>query len=259
MWSLLKRQFEGLSHLRQYVRELSWSADEYRGLLAKRVESYLDRRDEWGKAKRYFPLDHTKREIQLIGLIFADPMPWGGDKRGRHPHQILHTLSRHRPRWLIGLCKEAAKSAVVSWRKKIGLDDITSVLAVFGQQRIDDTIAEFQAQCPQVGELVSAFSRQNERYQTDDLIKTIKNRILGGVHPQIVGISGAPDAVEIAHFLFQIGFLTARRDLSGGHYQHLAYAEAPHLLSDRTNFDDGVSWEIHPVFRQVLRLQNVPT
>ncbi|MCA3019218.1 MAG: hypothetical protein ING62_11290 [Rhodocyclaceae bacterium] len=160
---------------------------------------------------------------------------------------------------MIELCKEAAKSAVVSGRKKIGLDDITSVLAVFGQQRIDDTIAEFQAQCPQVGELVSAFSRQNERYQTDDLIKTIKNRILGGVHPQIVGISGAPDAVEIAHFLFQIGFLTARRDLSGGHYQHLAYAEAPHLLSDRTNFDDGVSWEIHPVFRQVLRLQNVPT
>ena len=79
------------------------------------------------------------------------------------------------------------------------------------------------------------------------------------VHPQIVGINGLVSEVEVAHFLFQIGFLTARRDFSDRHYEHLAFADAPHLLKDRTNLDDGVTWEIHPVYRQTLKLQNVPS
>jgi hypothetical protein len=165
----------------------------------------------------------------------------------------------HRPRWLIELCKEAANGIKIAKKSKIGLDDLTRVLPAFGQRRIDDAIAEFGSQCPQLSELISAFSRQNERYTTDELIKTLRNRIMTAVHPQIVGSTPPSNEVEVAHFLFQIGFLTARRDLSEKHYEHIAYAEAPHLLKDRTNLDDGVTWEIHPVYRQTLKLQNVPT
>lgn len=259
IWAILRRQFEGLSHLQQYICELSWTSEEYRSLLAKRIQSYLERRDKWGSSKNLFALDLTKREQQLIALAFQDPMPWGGDARMRQPHVILHTLSKHRPRWLIELCKEATKSAKAARRTKIGLDDITSVLPKFGQGRIDDAIAEFQSQCPQVGELISAFSRQNERYSTDELIKTLRNRVFGAVHPQIVGVSSPAREMDVAHFLFQIGFLTARRELGNENYEHLAYANAPHLLKDRTNIDDGMTWEIHPVYRQTLKLQNVPT
>lgn len=186
-------------------------------------------------------------------------MPWGGDTRMRQPHVILHTLSKHRPRWLIELCKEAASNLDTNKKQKIGLDNITSVLPAFGQRRIDDAVAEFNAQCPQISELLSAFSRQYERYTTDELVKTLRNRVMTAVHPQIVGLSASPTEVDVAHFLFQIGFLTARRDFSNGHYEHLAFADAPHLLKDRTNLDDGVTWEIHPVYRQTLRLQNVPS
>lgn len=259
IWAILKRQFEGLSHLQQYICDLSWTADDYRSLLARRIQSYLERKGQWEKTKRYFPPDQTKREIQLIALVFEDPMPWGGDLRLRHPHIILHTLSKHRPRWLVELCKEAASNLNVSMKSKIGLDDITAVLSAFGQRRIDDAVAEFGSQCPQLSELLSAFSRQNERYTTDELIKTLRNRVMMAVHPQIVGITSPTSEVQVAHFLFQIGFLTARRDFPDRHYEHLVYAEAPHLLKDRTNLDDGVTWEIHPVYRQTLRLQNVPT
>ncbi len=258
IWAILKRQFEGLSHLQQYICDLSWTADDYRSLLARRVQSYLERKELWANTKRFFAPDQTKRERQLIALAFEDPMPWGGDLRLRSPHVILHTLSKHRPRWLVELCKEAAKS-LKGTKAKIGLDNITSVLPAFGQRRIDDAIAEFHSQCPQVGELISAFSRQNERYTTDELIKTLRNRVMGAVHPQIIGATPPVSEVEVAHFLFQIGFLTARRDYSEEHYEHLAYADAPHLLKDRTNLDDGVTWEIHPVYRQTLKLQNVPT
>lgn len=164
IWAILKRQFEGLSHLHQYICDLSWTADDYRSLLARRVQSYLERKGEWSNSKKFFALDQTKREKQLIALAFEDPMPWGGDLRMRSPHVILHTLSKHRPRWLVELCKEAAKSIKVAKKTKIGLDDVTSVLPAFGQRRIDDAIAEFNSQCPQVGELLSAFSRQSERY-----------------------------------------------------------------------------------------------
>ena len=69
---------------------------------------------------------------------------------------------------------------------------------------------------------------------------------------------GKPAAMEVAHFLFQIGFLTARRDISPDSYEHLAYSDNPALLNARTNVDQGFSWEVHPVFRQVLKLKNVP-
>jgi hypothetical protein len=259
IWSILKRQFEGLSHLQQYICDLTWTADDYRSLLARRVQSYLERKDQWANIKKYFPIDQTKRELQLIGMAFEDPMPWGGDFRIRQPHVILHTLSKHRPRWLIELCKEAAKGLKSAKKTKIGLDEITAVLPAFGQRRIDDAIAEFGSQCPQLSELLSAFSRQNERYTTDELIKTLRDRIMAAVHPQIVGVPPPANEVAIAHFLFQIGFLTARRDISENHYEHMVYADAPHLLKDRTNLDDGVSWEIHPVYRQTLKLKNVPT
>lgn len=259
IWTILKRQFEGLSHLQQYICDLTWTADDYRSLLARRVQSYLERNDQWTKTKKYFALDQTKREEQLIALAFEDPMPWGGDHRMRSPHVILHTLSKHRPRWLVELCKEAANHLRITKKTKIGRDDITTVLPAFGQRRIDDAVAEFSSQCPQVSELLSAFSRQNERYTTDELINTLRNRVMAAVHPQIVGTTQPASEVEVAHFLFQIGFLTARRDFSATHYEHLAYSDAPHLLKDRTNLDDGVTWEIHPVYRQTLRLQNVPT
>lgn len=164
IWAILKRQYEGLSHLQQYICELSWTADDYRSLLARRVQSYLERKNQWTKTKRYFAIDQTKRDQQLIALAFEDSMPWGGDFRMRSPHVILHTLSKHRPRWLIELCKEAAKGINLTKKTKIGLDDITTVLPAFGQIRIDDAIAEFGSQCAQIGELLSAFSRQNERY-----------------------------------------------------------------------------------------------
>lgn len=258
IWTIIKRQFEGLSHLQQYICELSWTSDEFRSLLARRVQGYLERKGEWESNKKYFPMDQTKRELTLIGLVF-DQMPWGGDEKLRPPHAVLHTLSRHRPRWLVELCKVAAKRLNIDKNSRIGIDELTEVLPAFGQRRIDDAIAEFGAQCPQLSEVISAFSRQNERYTTDELIKLLRDSVIPAVHPQIVGVTAPADAVAVAHFLFQIGFLTARRDIAEDSYLHLAFADAPHLLKDRTNLDDGVSWEIHPVYRQTLQLKNVPT
>jgi hypothetical protein len=188
-------------------------------------------------------------------MVFDDPMPWGRDQ-SRSPTTILYTLSRRRPRWLVELAKHAAAGALKAGRERINFDDINAVLPEFGQRRIQDTVAEFRSQCSEIEELLTAFIGEPEWFSTADLISTIKNRVLQGVHPKIAGIIGIASAVEVAQFLFQIGFLTARIDHSGGHYEHVAYADNPALLSARTNIDQGYTWEIHPVFRQVLKLKN---
>jgi hypothetical protein len=68
-------------------------------------------------------------------------------------------------------------------------------------------VAEFSPQCPQLRELIAAFSRQSEEYGTNDLIDTISRRVLPSVTPAIAGVMGNPRPIEIAAFLFQIGFL----------------------------------------------------
>lgn len=257
VWAIVKREHESLSHVEQYIIDLSWTQNDYYELLGKRVEGYLRRNGKWDEIEKTLQANSEVRNKQLISLIFDDPMPWGYDKN-RPPAVILYTLSRHRPRWLIELWKVAASSAAKARRKRINFDDIQGELEAFGKRRIEDTIAEFKSQCPQLEELLVAFMDQTERFSTDDLIKTLQNRVLQAVHPRIIGILGPPSPREVAHFLFQIGFLTARRDFSNGEYEHLAFVDAPSLLDARTNIDQGCSWEIHPVFRQALRLKNVP-
>lgn len=258
VWSIVKREYESLSHVEQYMTDLQWTLDEFRTLIARRIEGYLERTgqlqafDELIKENR----NEIRRERILVGLVFKDPMPWGIDRQ-RPAATTLYTFARQRPRWLVELWKVSAKSAHKAGSKIIDLPHINGELESFGQRRIDDTVAEFKSQCPQVEDLLVAFVDEPEWFSTEDLIKKIKDKIIEkGIQPRISGVTGAASAWEIAHFLYQISFLTARKDIGDGYYEHLSYATNPRLLSAKTNLDQGHSWEIHPVFRQALKLKN---
>lgn len=259
IWKIVKREYESLSHAEQYMCDIRWTLEDITRLLAKRVQGYFERRDEWEKAKLELPAAIDVREKSLIYLVFDSSMPWGGTNRERPTQIILNTLSRGRPRWLIELCKVSAESAHNRSASRIGYGDLMDQLEEFGKRRIDDTIAEFTSQCPDIENLITAFSQQNERFATDALLKLIDNRILQSVNPKIFGVLGKPSNKEVAHFLFQVGFITARRDFENDQYEHISFYENPDLLKSKTNLDDGVSWEIHPVFRQALKLKNVET
>lgn len=258
VWKIIKREYEALSHVEQYIHDLQWSLDDIETLIAKRVEGYLIRHNTWEDAKKLLSKKPDRQCEQLLSLIFEEPMPWGLE-RTRPAKIILYTLSRHRPRWLVELCKVSSKEAKKNNHDRIYFNDIDNVLEDFGKRRIDDTIAEFKSQCPEIEELLSAFANQGERYSTADLLTTITNRILQGTNLKIEGILGTPSNKEVAHFLYNIGFLTARRDNPDGSYDHISFDMEPTLLKSRTNIDQGVSWEIHPVFRQALRLKNIQT
>jgi hypothetical protein len=247
-WSTISHDFEGLSKVEQYCEDLRWTEADIRDLLAGRIRGYLSRTNQYQRVA-------SQRADDLVALVFQSPMPWGGREAHRPPHVPLATLSRRRPRWAIELCREAAGNAANVGRTKVEIADINGCLEQFGKRRIGDTVAEYSPQCPQIAELIAAFSQQSEEYATDELLKTVSNRVLTSVTPNIVGVLGQPRAIDVAAFLFQIGFLTARRQLEDG-YEHITYVDQPGLLRDRTNIDDGVRWEIHPVFRQALQLRD---
>jgi hypothetical protein len=258
VWAIIKREFESLSHIEQYMHDLSWTANQFQQLLAARVTSYLKRTHQWDTVSKALPHEEFLRHQALIGMAFDDPMPWGGGERKRPPHIVLWTLTAHRPRWLVELCKESGKAAAARQAKRINWDDISAQLSAFGRKRIEDTVAEFKSQCPQIEELLGAFSRQQDLYSTDELLKTIHNRIVQAVNPSLVGLLGRPSDLDIAHFLFQIGFLAGRRDYGEYEgYDHVTYRENPALLKARTNIDDGLRWEINPVYRDVLNLRRI--
>jgi len=258
VWKIIKREYEALSHIEQYIHDLNWSDEKLQELIAKRVEGYFKRKEIWEDSEKHLSKNIIRKKEQLLQLIFEDPMPWG-IKRERPAKIVLSTLSRHRPRWLIELSKESSKVAKKKGHNKIYFEDIDEIIEEFGRKRIDDTIAEFKSQCSDIEEILSAFANQDERYSTADLLKTIKNRIIEGTNLKIEGVLGNPTAKDVAHFLYQIGFITGRKDHSDGTYDHISFDKEPTLLKSRTNIDQGVQWEIHPVFRQPLNLKNIAT
>lgn len=265
-WAIIKRKYEALSKVEPYVVDLQWSQSQLEKMLANRVRSFLARNN--GLAVSSGRLN-TMSAQELVAIAFDDTMPWGrkhlqegivGEIEEQHkrrsPSVIISTLARYRPRWMIELCKLAAKNAIKRHRERIGLDDLTGKLEEFGKTRIDDLIAEFRAQCDKIEILIQSFKGKPEQFKTDELVKHIKSN-LGGRDIRIAGISGRPSDTEIIRFLFQIGFLTARRDLSTGEYRHYSFFDEPTLLSDGAN-DLGASWEVPSCFRQALQLKNAP-
>ena len=254
VWQILRRSYEGVSHFRESILPLEWSLGDCEIMVSRRVEAYLQRSGEWSRIGRTLPHGHRRTEA-LNALLFETPMPWGKDS-WRPATVVLYTLSRHRPRWLIELIKESAKKTHKRGGSKINWDDVKDVLGTFSKNRFDDTIIEFKSHSAELPELLTAFASQSERYTTDELLKLLRDSVIQQVHPKIAGYAFPVQPREVAQFLFEIGFLSARLDRPDGSYEHTTFADHPDLLDSRTNIDQGYSWEIHPVFRQTLKLRS---
>jgi hypothetical protein len=261
VWTIVRAEAESLSKAEQYMRDLVWDEPLMRSVLAKRIEGYLERSNL--KAALYALCNDRGaiREEKLIRYVFQQEMAWGYDverhvAKYRPPHVVMCTLSQMRPRWMIELAKAAAKVAKAAGEPVIRIEHISGILAGFGQRRIADLSAEYSSLCPQIGEIITAFAGQSEDFKTADLHRTIENRVLPGLAVSVSGVGGVTKPSQVAALLYEIGFLTARQALPDGKYQHYSFAEKPDLLHSRANIDQGMSWEIHPVFRQALGLRS---
>ncbi|HWD38752.1 MAG TPA: hypothetical protein VG944_07880 [Fimbriimonas sp.] len=257
-WSALYANIEDMTHIRDSLVSLEWQTQDIRNILSKRIESYLIRTNQIGFSRRNN--GPRLREEEIINLLFPGPWKWAKhtdfDDGFRPSFVTLSNLCRDRPRWLIELCKEAALRARKRESEVIDKDDVVRSLSDFGRRRLLDIEGEFKAESAQIGTIINGFRGQNESYKTDELLKLIKNRVTNLADVRISYENGRCSPIQVGHFLFKIGFLTARKDTDQGTYRHFSYAERPDLLRDPANLDQGCSWEVHPIYRQTLEMRD---
>ena len=254
VWTLIRRYDESLDKFEQYVEDIVWSQADFRTLLAKRIEYQMSVL----KVPETSPPGHaTKVEIEehLIDKVLEKRVEWADSDR--RTYTVIYTLSYHRPRWAIQLCKLAQKEAINQGVDKINKSHIDTVWGNYGNKRIADLVAEHKHQCAQIEEIVVGFRGAERRMTRDKLLVWIKDHIAAHMTPVIEG-NAVKAPLEIAHFLFRLGFIVARaEDSDSERFEHYYFSDMPDFLSTRTNADFGAVWEIHPCYREALDIKKL--
>jgi hypothetical protein len=254
VWSIIRRYDESLDKMEQYVQDINWSLPDFRKLLYKRIKSQFDL-IKYNITERKTAYSQEENEEYLINYLFVPKMDWSG--KDVFTYHVIFTLSYERPRWAIQLCKLAQDSALLRNSIKIDKDDINDIWAEYGKKRISDLVAEHKHQCRQVEELVNAFRGCERLLTRADLCDWINRRILDHLSPTIEGEIISKSSIPIARFLYRIGFIIARSNSPDGSYEHYHFHEMPDFLSSRTDSDFGLSWEIHPCYREALDIKKL--
>ncbi|HEA3131972.1 TPA: hypothetical protein RVR73_003302 [Aeromonas hydrophila] len=251
VWSILAQHDEALDKCEQYMLDLSWSTDETGRILERKIHSYLMR--YYPNNHAYGALDLVKNRNEIRNVVFKEPFHWThGPLESFRP---IHILSAGRPRWAAQLCKHAGKDALSKNSYKISDGNVRAVLKRYGQFRIDDLYKEYRHQCNQIESIVESFSGGNTKYSTEELNNHITDKIIKLVGlPKIDGFSAENGALSISKFLYRIGFIMARDEEDKTGLGFVKFEDRPNLLSSKSNLDDGLIWEIHPSYRDVLRI-----
>lgn len=254
VWSVLAQHDEALDKCEQYMLDLHWSTAETGRILENKIHSFF---------VRYYPDDVRFSSLQpemdgdaIRKLIFKEPFPWGPN-RFLESFRPIHILSAGRPRWAAQLCKLASKNAFDNGVTHISVGHIRSVLRAYGQLRVNDLYKEHRHQCAVLQDIVESFSGGTHRFTTDALLDHIAENVIRRIGiPKIDGVTAEMGQMAVAHFLYRIGFIAARDESDTAGLGFIRYEERPNLLATRVNLDDGLPWEIHPSYRQVLRINS---
>lgn len=246
VWSVVKRTDEALDKCEQYMVDIAWSTDEARRLLVKKVSSYIQRTPGLPKWVYNVPFN------DMLALVFNPLVRWGDNEVP--VDRPIHILSAGRPRWAAQLCKMAAEQAATNQRSRIGIQEIKAVLNDYGRFRLDDLYREHSHQYPGLQRLIESFAGGPRRYSTAELLEHVSRRVIKiqGL-PEIDGATVVNGALDVGRFLFKIGFIHARDDANSSP-RFVRFEDRMDLLTTTANLDDGLSWEIHPSYRTILRI-----
>jgi hypothetical protein len=251
VWSILAQYDESLDKCEQYMIDLQWSTVETGRILENKILSYF---------QRFYPDNAAFATLRLgvdqnaiFRLVFKDPFYWG--PRPIEAFRPIHILSAGRPRWAAQLCKLAGKDAFAKQAERIALGHIKFVMRDYGQSRVSDLYKEHRHQCPNLQDIIETFSGGPAKFSTQELLEHVTLKVIRrwGL-PVIDGVSASGGSLSLAHFLFRIGFIAARDESEVTGLGFIRYEERPNLLSSTSNLDDGLDWEIHPGYRDVLRI-----
>jgi hypothetical protein len=249
---------EDLDKCDQYLTDITWSASQLESILTHRILAYVKRSFPAAEAASWTVADHAEK---ILNLVFVPRMRWGyASVPAAH---VLRILAGGRPRWIAQLCRMAGEYAARERQERITRHHVNLSMPLFGQRRLADLYKEHQYQFADLKALLESFSGGPSNYSTAALLHRIADKYLSrgrSSHvPPIDGVEYFND-LQLARFLFKIGFVNgsdADYQRRGGP-QFLSFEERADLLEVDTNLDDGMSWEVHPAYRNALRIKAGP-
>ena len=257
VYFLLRTSDESTDKLEGSVVWFTWTNHEILALLAKRVETFFGREVDENHLLAMSQPELANLLTPVITTTFRGVGKW----QNIPTYKVLMSLIRKRPRDLVKLCSLAARHASEHNREVIITEDLRSVFEEYSLGRVQDTINEFRSELPEIERLILNMKPNRiERsaaagyvYSTDLLFKKIEN-ITGQGQFALAGRHTATPK-ELAHFLYKINFLTARKRRSDGGLDRKYFEENRYLSNTFTDF--GYEWEVHPAYRWALQPDDI--
>lgn len=258
VYFLVRTSDESTDKIEGSVVWYSWTNHEILILLIKRVLTYFD--------KEFNESNLLNTAQQHLGFYLDDVMEprfqGHGKWENKQMYKILMSLIRKRPRDLVKLCTLAAREAAKSKSRIIRTEHFKAIFEDYSQGRIQDTINEYRTELPLIEKLlfgmkptkkVSHLYTDSFVFTTNELRQKINNIIQQN---RFIFANGKiANAQDLAHFLYKINFLTARKVLEDGEIDRKYFEENRYLSSSFVDF--GYDWEIHPAYRWALQPDNI--
>jgi hypothetical protein len=254
VWSSLRKN-EDLDKCEQYVTDISWSASDLKIILSKKIFSYHERNSLSHLSK--LGVDYRTDADRVLEFAFTRRMNWSGGSVP--PFRPIYILSAGRPRWMSQLCRLSGIEAAKRKKTSIGLAEIRNVLKTYSRFRLSDIYKEHSHQYIELEKLIETFSNSPSRYSTSELLRQLAVNYVNKIGAKNIPIlDGFPYSypMQLAHFLYKIGFIVGRKEHKGdsGNADFVRFEERPELLTDSRNSDDGLLWEVHPSYRDALNI-----
>lgn len=242
VWRNLRRM-EDQDKIRQYVIDVAWRDPALRSIFSKRIQSYLQRENFPPAAK----WDTTIHYDQIVEQVFSGKFLWDG--KHLEPFIPIKILAGNRPRWMGQLCKLAGGQAGHS---RIALHHVNAAMKEFGQEKISDILKEHSHQFVDLAKVIDVFRSGKREYNRYQLISLIQHGYSNKVDT-IPPVNGYPyhEPDQIAEFLYQIDFVTARRTAKS---DFIPFQDDPDLFASGENQQNTIMWTINASYRNYLRI-----
>ncbi|RJR30473.1 MAG: hypothetical protein C4576_33550 [Desulfobacteraceae bacterium] len=232
---------------------LTWTNHEILALLVKRIETFFGRAADENELFKM----HQRDLAKYLDPIMEPKFKGSGHWENAPIHRVLMSLIRKRPRDLVKLCTLAAQNAFVHDAKLIATDDWEYCFPSYSNDRLLDTEIEYKSELPQIRRLMLGMkpsvkkqkAHDSYSFSTEQLLAKISSICEKGAFTFANGKEADPQ--ELAHFLYKINFITARRKNHDGEIVRKYFEEHNYLMQGYVDF--GFSWEVHPAYRWALQ------
>lgn len=253
VYYLVRTSDESTDKIENSVIWYSWENQEILLMLIKRIETFYGHEFDINKFRELRSFNPSV----YLGNVFETNFTGAGKWQNAPISKVLMSMIRKRPRDLIKLCTLSAREAYQKRKNIIGTENLRAIFEEYSQGRIQDTINEYKSELPQIERLILGMKPSKRTikaedsfvYSTQELFLKINKVIEQGKFSFAHG--SIAHAKDLAHFLYKINFLTARKVLETGEIDRKYFEENRYLSNNFVDF--GYDWEVHPAYRWALQ------